>query len=336
MESNHPSAHGPTFCDGIVGQSAVWRDVLSQVETVACTDTTVLVLGETGTGKELIARAIHRRSQRSRAALVKFNCAAVPSGLLESELFGHERGAFTGAVARRTGRFELAHEGTMFLDEIGEMPLETQPKLLRLLQEREFERLGSSHTLKANVRLIAATNRDLSALCEARLFREDLFYRLDVFPIRLPSLRERKDDIPVLAAHFIRHFAARMNKQVAGISNAALRALQEHDWPGNVRELENVIERAVILARGPVLEVTLKPTPLARGDMAPLGDRLDDVNRAHIISVLERTNGVVSGPNGAAARLGLKRSTLNFRLKKLGIQRPDTFAPSQGAIALTR
>ena len=320
----------------IAGQSAALAKILNEVATVALTDSTVLVCGESGTGKELIARAIHERSRRACGPLVKVNCAAIPAGLLESELFGHERGAFTGAIARRTGRFELAQEGTIFLDEIGEMALELQPKLLRLLQEREFERLGSSRTLRSNARLVAATNRDLEAMVRARSFREDLYYRLNVFPIRIPPLRERREDIPLLAHTFTRRFAAQMQKNIQGISATAMAALQAHDWPGNIRELQNSIERAVILCDGPELELPISlrasqsipaPAPASRSASA-----LRDVERAHILSVLDSTNWVVAGPEGAAVRLGLKRSTLNFRMKKLGIVRPSpSFAPFERA-----
>jgi formate hydrogenlyase transcriptional activator len=305
---------------GIVGTSRALVDVLQQVELVAPTPTTVLILGETGSGKELIAKAIHAKSPRSGAELVKMNCSAIPSALLESELFGHERGAFTGAVSRRIGRFEQAERGSIFLDEIGELPLEVQPKLLRLLQEREYQRLGSSRTEQADVRLIVATHRDLHGMCKAASFRADLFYRLNVFPIRLPPLRERREDIPLLVAHFVLQLVRRLGKEVRTVSAAALRTLQAYDWPGNVRELENVLERAVIRSTGPELEVDCNdgfdshgPSPRA------LDQSFEGAARAHIVSVLRSTNGVVGGPNGAAARLGLKRSTLNFKLKKLGI-----------------
>jgi formate hydrogenlyase transcriptional activator len=318
--------------DEIVGQSTALRGVLREVELVAPTESTVLVCGETGTGKELIARAIHQRSARATNALVTMNCAAVPGGLLESELFGHEKGAFTGAVTRRTGRFELAQDGTLFLDEIGELPQELQPKLLRLLQEREFERLGGNRTLRVNARLIAATNRDLAEMVDARTFREDLYYRLSVFPIHVPALRERRDDIPLLAEAFMRRFARRMNKDISAISPAAMAELQAYDWPGNIRELMNVIERAVIMTCDRELVPSLgarraarKALELAAPAPAPTTprDTLDAVQRAHILSVLHATNWVVAGPQGAAARLGLKRSTLNFRMKRLGIARPS-------------
>ncbi len=315
----------------IVGKSAKLRRVLEHVETVARSDSTVLILGETGTGKELIARAIHDRSARKPRAFVKLNCAAIPTGLLESELFGHEKGAFTGAITQRVGRFELAHGGTVFLDEVAEIPLELQPKLLRVLQEREFERLGSTQTLRSDARLIAATNRDLQARVQEGQFRDDLFYRLNVFPIRMPALRERPEDIPVLVRHFTEQFARRMNKKVEFIPSETMKALTRYGWPGNVRELQNVIERAVILSNGPMLRVPL--ADLLRAPVAELPSRepsvpsangtLKDAERQHILSVLDQTNWVLSGPNGAAARLGLKRSTLQFRMRKLGISRPS-------------
>jgi DNA-binding NtrC family response regulator len=321
--------------DGIVGTSLPLRSLLQQVRTVAATDTTVLIQGDTGTGKERIARALHDLSGRSAGRFVKVNCAAIPSGLLESELMGHEKGAFTGAVAQRIGRFELAHNGTIFLDEIGEMPLDLQPKLLRILQEREFERLGSTRTVRSNTRVIAATNRDLRALAFARLFREDLYYRLSVFPLRVPSLREREQDIPLLAQHFADEIARRMGKQLQPLSALDVERLMAYRWPGNIRELQNVIERAVILAEDgslsiPELSYASAPSePPAEPRSAPLvpsiaprSDGLDAVSRAHILHVLHETNWVVAGPHGAAARLEMKRSTLNFRMKKLGIVRP--------------
>jgi transcriptional regulator with GAF, ATPase, and Fis domain len=332
----------------IAGTSLAIRNVLEAVNRVAATDSTVIVYGETGTGKELVARAIHRRSQHRRGPLVNVNCAAIPAGLLESELFGHERGAFTGALARRTGRFEFAQDGSLFLDEIGEMALEMQPKLLRLLQEREFERVGGSKTLRSNARLVAATNRDLCALVRERRFREDLYYRLNVFPIYLPPLRERREDIPLLADQFIQRFAARMNKSFTRISRSAMARLVEHDWPGNVRELQNVLERAVILAEGPELEVPVIERPASLelaapgaggarpASMAPASPPRNtstlwrEVEKAHFLAVLECTNWVIAGPNGAAARLGMKRSTLNFRLKKLGITRAAAAYTNEG------
>jgi formate hydrogenlyase transcriptional activator len=323
----------------IVGTSTTLRRVLKQVETVAPTESTVMIYGETGTGKELIARAVHNLSRRRSDAFVKLNCAAIPTGLLESELFGHEKGAFTGAIAQRIGRFELASRGTVFLDEIGEIPLELQPKLLRVLQEREFERLGSSRTLRSDARLIAATNRDLAAMVEEGKFRSDLFYRLNVFPVHIPSLRERPDDIPLLVRHFAEQFARRMNKVIESIPSETMNALCDYHWPGNIRELQNVIERAVILSPGPVLQVAisaLKPRPSAGATPAENGDSrkhpagqnirsvLEETERKHILSVLDETGWVVAGPEGAAVRLGMKRSTLQLRMQKLGISRRKT------------
>ncbi len=306
---------------GIVGTSPLLVDVLKQVELVAPMPTTVLILGETGTGKELISKAIHTRSPRAASSLVKVNCSAIPSTLLESELFGHEKGAFTGAVSRRIGRFEQAERGSIFLDEIGELPLEVQPKLLRLLQEREYQRLGSNRTELADIRLIVATHRDLNDMCRAGTFRTDLLYRLNVFPIRLPALRDRREDIPLLVAHFVPLLARRMGKDVRTISSAALGLLEAHAWPGNVRELENVLERAVIRCTGSELEVDCASGFEGYGEATRLPDQsFEAATRAHIVSVLQSTRGVVGGPNGAAARLGLKRSTLNFKLKKLGIE----------------
>ncbi len=308
----------------ILGESAALRRALEQVEKVAPTDSTVLIYGETGTGKELIARAIHDRSARRANSFVKLNCAAIPTGLLESELFGHEKGAFTGAVAQRIGWFELAHRGTMFLDEIGEIPLELQPKLLRVLQEREFERLGSARTLRTDARLIAATNRDLASLVNEKRFREDLFYRLNVFPVYVPPLRERAEDVPLLVRHFAQQFSRRMNRTILSIPTEAMNALAAYDWPGNIRELQNVIERAVILSNGPVLRVELPDLkPLAAGANGGLKKQgvLDEAERKQILAVLEETHWVLSGPDGAAARLGLKRSTLQYRMNKLGVSR---------------
>jgi formate hydrogenlyase transcriptional activator len=284
----------------------------------------VLIYGETGTGKELIARAVHNLSQRSSNPFVKLNCAAIPTGLLESELFGHERGAFTGAIAQRTGRFELASQGTIFLDEIGEIPLDLQPKLLRVLQEKEFERLGGSRTLRSQARLIAATNRDLHAMVEEQRFRSDLFYRLHVFPIHVPPLRERPEDIPSLVRHFAQHYAFNMSKQIDTISSDTMQALVRYPWPGNIRELQNVIERAVILSKGPQLAVALSDLKLRGSDPKPAEGviTLEEMERKHILAVLEQTNWVFGGPNGAAARLGIKRPTLQFRMQKLGISRP--------------
>lgn len=309
----------------IIGNSAALRQVLSQVEAVAPTNSTVLVQGETGSGKELIARAVHNLSRRRKSPFVKLNCAAIPTGLLESELFGHEKGAFTGAIAQRIGRFELASQGTIFLDEISEIPVDLQSKLLRVLQEREFERLGSSRTLRTDARLIAATNRDLSSMVEEQKFRSDLFYRLNVFPIFVPPLRERKEDIPFLVRHFAQHFARNMTKNINMIPTETMNALANYPWPGNIRELQNVIERAVILSKGPILKVSLadlrSKAPDANG--LPNGAAtLEEIERRHILSVLEQTNWVFAGPNGAAAKLGIKRPTLQFRMQKLGISRP--------------
>jgi formate hydrogenlyase transcriptional activator len=309
--------------EDIVGKSAALHRVLQQVETVAPTDATVLISGETGTGKELIARAIHQLSPRRSQAFVKLNCAAIPAGLLESELFGHERGAFTGAIAQRIGRFELANRGTVFLDEIGELPLELQPKLLRVLQDREFERLGSPRTLRTDARLIAATNRDLAALVDAQQFRADLFYRVNVFPVHVPPLRERPEDIPLLVRHFAQQFARRLGKTIETIPSDTMQGLLRYPWPGNIRELQNIIERAVILSPGPVLQVPLADLkPPATGASPQNHNTLEEAERKHILAVLEETKWVLSGPNGAAVRLGMKRSTLQFRMRKLGIARP--------------
>ena len=310
--------------EDIIGRSPALRRVLREIETVAPTDSTVLISGETGSGKELVARAIHQLSARREHAFVKLNCAAIPTGLLESELFGHEKGAFTGAIAQRVGRFELANRGTVFLDEVGEIPLELQPKLLRVLQEREFERLGSVRTLRTDARLIAATNRDLATLASEHKFRQDLFYRLNVFPIHVPPLRERREDIPTLVRHFAQQFARRMKKSIETVPADVMEQLTGYDWPGNIRELQNLIERAVILSPGPVLDVPLmalskRPQPVAP-ENAP--ETLEESDRKHIIAALETSNWVISGPNGAAARLGMKRSTLQFRIRKLGIARP--------------
>ena len=304
--------------EGIVGQSSALRHVLQMVETVASSDSTVLLLGETGTGKELIARAIHDRSRRKDRAFVKLNCAAIPTGLLESELFGHEKGAFTGAISQKIGRLELADQGTLFLDEVGDIPLEIQPKLLRAFQEREFERLGSTHTKRVNVRLVAATNRDLEKMVEDRQFRSDLYYRLNVFPIRIPPLRERPEDIPLLVRYFAQKYARRMEKQIESIPAAAIKKLTEWHWPGNIRELENFVERAVILTRGTNLQVPL--AELKNGSSQPAAAMTRRSNeREELLRVLNETNGRVGGLDGAAARLGLKRTTLISRMKKLGI-----------------
>ncbi len=316
----------PEF-DGIIGRSNALRSVLREIRMVAPTDSTVLIYGETGTGKELIARAIHELSSRRKNAFVKLNCAAIPTGLLESELFGHERGAFTGAIGQRIGRFEVANHGTAFLDEIGEIPLELQPKLLRVLQEREFERLGSTRTLRTDARLIAATNRDLASMVEEQKFRSDLFYRLNVFPVRVPALRERREDIPLLVWHFARQFAARMKRHYESISPETMKALCEYDWPGNIRELQNLIERAVILCPGPVLRVPVRDLHRRTVTLPISGhigqhQTLEEAERAHILGTLREVRWVVGGPNGAAVRLGINRSTLQFRMKKLSIVRP--------------
>ena len=308
--------------EGIVGDSPPLRDALQQVEIVAPTDATVLVLGETGTGKELIARAIHHRSRR-RERIVTINCAAIPSGLLESELFGHERGAFTGAIAHKVGLFEVANGGTLFLDEVGEIPLELQPKLLRVLQDQEFVRIGGTRTIKVDVRLVAATNRDLAQMVEAHRFRDDLYYRLNVFPIRVPSLRERPEDIEPLVRHFVQRFAARMQRQIEEVPTETLDVMRRYPWPGNVRELENLIERAVILSPGPRLMIPLEHlvrrcTPLAQGDSA---STLELVKRTHVVRILEETNWTIGGPRGAATRLGMKRTTLQSFMKRYAIAR---------------
>jgi formate hydrogenlyase transcriptional activator len=312
--------------DGIVGRSVVLQRVLEQVEIVAPTDSTVLVLGETGTGKELVARAIHRLSPRRLSPFVTLNCAAIPAGLLESELFGHERGAFTNAVAQKLGRFELAHGGTLFLDEVGDIPLELQSKFLRVLQEQEFERLGGTRTIKVDIRLIAATNRDLEALVADRQFRSDLYYRLNVFPIVNPPLRERQGDISPLIEHFMHKFAGRMNKRVDTISAEAMLALSRYHWPGNVRELENLIERAVILSHGPQLNVPLAELRQRRRKHSVDPHRslatLEDFEREHIRHALQESNWMIGGQTGAAARLGIKRTTLQSKMTKLGIERP--------------
>jgi len=323
--------------EDIVGKSEAVRRVLSEIEMVAPADSTVLLYGETGTGKELIARAVHNLSSRKSNAFVKLNCAAIPTGLLESELFGHEKGAFTGAISQRVGRFELAHRGTIFLDEIGEIPLELQPKLLRVLQEREFERLGSTRTLRTDARLIAATNRDLKAMVEERKFRTDLYYRLNVFPIRAPSLRERREDIPLLVRHFVQQFSQRNNREINSIPSETMEALVRYHWPGNIRELQNVIERAVIISKSPVLNVAVGElefqtpreaapnlTQPEREDLSQqehLHHILEKTERTQILRALEACNGLITGLNGAATRLGIKRSTLQVRMKKLGIRR---------------
>jgi formate hydrogenlyase transcriptional activator len=304
--------------EGIIGQSSALRQALQLAETVATSDSTVLLLGETGTGKELVARAIHERSHRNARTFVELNCAAIPTGLLESELFGHERGAFTGAVTQKIGRLELADQGTLFLDEVGDIPLELQPKLLRVLQDRQFERLGSTRTKTVEIRLIAATNRDLDRMIEEKQFRSDLYYRLNVFPIRLPPLRERPEDIPLLVRYFSQKYARRMQKRIESIPAAALRKLARWHWPGNVRELQNLVERAVILTRSSTLAISVPELANSGASLAPARSRnFDEQNR--IVGILKETKGRVGGPNGAAARLGLKRTTLLTRMKKMGI-----------------
>jgi transcriptional regulator with GAF, ATPase, and Fis domain len=315
----------------IVGQSPALCEVLKNVRVVAPTDSTVLLLGETGTGKELVARSVHALSSRRDKTFIKLNCAAVPEGLLESELFGHERGAFTGAISQKVGRIELADKGTLFLDEIGELPLELQPKLLRVLQDREFERLGGVHTLHVDVRIISATNRDLQRDVLHKRFREDLFYRLNVFPIELPSLRERRTDIPILVHHFLRKHSVRMGKQIEVVPKETMAILQNWSWPGNIRELENMIERMVILSKGSVLAA---PPAELNSAQEVSDDNLTEMGREHIIRVLRETNGVLSGQDGAASRLGIKRTTLQSMLKRHGIELENyrratgTFGPS--------
>lgn len=303
----------------MVGESPAFDAILKQIETVAPTGATVLILGETGTGKELIARAIHQFSDRSERTFVRLNCGAIPTGLLESELFGHEKGAFTGAIQQKIGRLELADKGTLFLDEVGDIPLELQPKLLRAIQEREFERLGSTRTIKVDFRLVAATNRDLQQMVSDREFRADLFYRLHVFPIQVPPLRERPEDIPLLVRYFTQKFSRRMHRRIDAIPSEAMARLTRYSWPGNIRELENLIERAVILSPGPSLRVPGQDGPATSGALT-----LEAAEREHIVRTVNETGWVIAGPTGAAARLGLKRSTLQSRMKKLGISRPRT------------
>jgi formate hydrogenlyase transcriptional activator len=305
----------------LIGSSRSLQKVRDAVRMVARTDSSVLIQGETGTGKELIAAAIHEASARSRGPYVKLNCAAMPASLLESELFGHERGAFTGAWTQTTGRFQQAHQGTLFLDEIGDLPIELQPKLLRVLQEQEFERLGSTRTISVNVRVVAATNQDLLQMVQERRFRADLYYRLNVFPIDLPPLRDRTEDLPALVWHFVRKFARRMNKEFSHIPEDAMSALRLHDWPGNIRELQNFLERAVVMCTGPVLELPRSDLKRVVPDKAPGAPQtLAAAQREHIAEVLREVRGVVGGPNGAAARLGVARTTLLYRMEKLGIK----------------
>jgi PAS domain S-box-containing protein len=310
--------------EDIIGASVGLKRVLKQVETVAPMDATVLITGETGTGKELIARAIHDLSLRKNHTFVKLNCAAIPSGLLESELFGHEKGAFTGAIAQKIGRLELAHQGTLFLDEIGDLPLDLQPKILRAIQEKEIERLGGTRTIPVDVRLVAATNRDLGKMVAGRQFRSDLYYRLRVFPIALPPLRERRDDIPLLVNYFVDKHARRMNRRIETIPRDVMQALMKWHWPGNVRELENFLERAVILTSGRVLRAPLSELEAFEESSEQAGDpSLESAEREHILRILREAGGMIGGEKGAAAKLGLKRTTLNSKLKKLGIKRED-------------
>lgn len=318
LEEEIRTEHG---FEDIIGESNPLRNVLKQVEVVAPTDSTVLVQGETGTGKELIARAIHRLSSRGERTFVKLNCAAIPTGLLESELFGHERGAFTGAISQKAGRFELADRGTMFLDEVGEIPLELQSKLLRVLQEQEFERLGSTKTIRVNVRLIAATNQDLKGLVEAKQFRSDLYYRLNVFPVTLPSLRERSEDIPILVRYFTQHYAIRMKKNIQSVPAKTLEVLSRYTWPGNIRELENLVERSVILTQGTDLQVPISELLEQSRLGVTAAATLEEAEREQILRALHETKWVIGGRGGAAARLGLKRTTLQSKMQKLGITR---------------
>jgi formate hydrogenlyase transcriptional activator len=307
--------------DEIVGSGPALRGVLQQIETAAPTDSSILIQGETGTGKELVARAIHRLSIRANATFVKLNCAAIPAGLIESELLGHEKGAFTGAVGQRIGRFELAHRGTLFLDEIGELPLEMQPKLLRVLQDGQFERLGGTRTISSDFRLVAATNRDLRAMVAEQQFRADLFYRVNVFPITLPSLRERREDIPTLVRYFVQEFATRMRKNIETIPAEVMETLVNYSWPGNIRELRNIIERSVILTSGKRLTIPKDDLRESRHPAHAQVLTMDDAERRHILDALDASNWVVGGPSGAAAMLGMKRSTLQSRMQKLGIMR---------------
>jgi len=316
---------------GIVGQSLALRQVMKLVDMVAASDSTVLLLGETGTGKELVARAIHERSQRHKESFVTLNCAAIPSALFESELFGHERGAFTGAQMQRVGRLELADRGTLFLDEIGDMPLELQPKLLRALQERAYERVGSAQTKKVDMRLVAATNCDLEQMMEDKQFRPDLYYRLNVFPIRIPPLRERREDIPLLVQHFTQKYAREMGKHIDNVPEATMQKLMRWDWPGNVRELENLIQRSVILTTGNTLMVSLPQKMNSAIDAAEVVGNFEEQTR--IVNILRETNGRISGPHGAALRLGVKRSTLLDRMKKLGINPREVKARYAVAVA---
>jgi formate hydrogenlyase transcriptional activator len=338
--------HAERAFERIIGNSAALEAVLDQVEQVAPTDSTVLIEGETGTGKELIAHAIHNASQRCGRSFIKVNCAAIPLDLLESELFGHEKGAFTGAIAQKIGRFEMADKGTLFLDEVGDIPPALQPKLLRVLQEQEFERLGSGRTHKVDVRLVAATNRNLGKMVARGQFRSDLYYRLNVFPLLLPALRERRDDIPALVMHFVRILSRRMGKQIDSIPPDMITAFQWHSWPGNIRELQNLVERAVILSRNGVLSNPL-PKRQTRSavlssntQFSPASMAWEDSDRALIVETLEQTGWIVGGPRGAAAKLGLKRTTLLAKMRRLGILRPvsndgtDILEPAQGDVQI--
>jgi formate hydrogenlyase transcriptional activator len=307
--------------DEIVGSGPALRGVLQQIQTAAPTDSSILIQGETGTGKELVARAIHRLSSRANATFVKLNCAAIPAGLIESELLGHEKGAFTGAVGQRIGRFELAHRGTLFLDEIGEMPLEMQPKLLRVLQDGQFERLGGTRTIQSDFRLVAASNRDLRTMVAEQQFRADLFYRVNVFPITLPALRERREDIPTLVRYFVQEFATRMRKNIEAIPVEVMETLVNYSWPGNIRELRNIVERSVILTSGKRLTIPKDDLHEARSTAPSSVVTMDDAERSHILHALDTSNWVVGGPGGAAMMLGMKRSTLQSRMQKLGIER---------------
>lgn len=317
--------------NGIIGSSPSMRQIFDEVETVAPLDSTVLIHGETGTGKELIASAIHNLSPRHKNNFVRFNCAAVPAGLLESEMFGHERGAFTGALTRKLGRFEVADKGTLFLDEIGDMPLELQAKLLRVLQEQEFERLGSTQTQRVNVRVVAATNCDLKKMTADKQFRNDLYFRLNVFPITIPPLRERPEDIADLVNTFVSRFSARMNRHIEVIPDSVLEALRNYDWPGNIRELQNFLERSVILSPGPILEAPVETLSQSASIAIAPGRpvTLEEAEARHIVAVLQQVNWVVGGPKGAAEKLGLKRTTLITTMRRLGITRPDVYAASR-------
>jgi formate hydrogenlyase transcriptional activator len=315
--------------EAVIGQSSALKRILKQAELVAPTGSTVLIMGETGSGKEVMARAIHDISPQRERTFVSVNCAAIPMGLLESELFGHEKGAFTGAIAQKIGRFELAHQGTLFLDEVGDIPLELQPKLLRVLQEKTFERLGSNRTIKVETRLIAATSRDLTQMVENREFRSDLYYRLNIFPILVPPLRERPEDIPLLVAHFTDKYARRMDKRISRIPAETMEALKRYPWPGNVRELQNFIERATILTAGSTLQVPLSELKQAGREVQRKARTLAETERDQIMRALREAEWVLGGPGGAAERLGLKRTTLFYKMRKLGIKRPDASAESQ-------